>query len=64
MTTDELKKSMVILINQHEPVTASDLIYKLWMDHNSYRIKKGIQVVRSNLDDPINEVDIADYNPA
>jgi hypothetical protein len=64
MTTDELKKSMVILINQHEPVTASELIFKLWMDHDSYRIKKGTQVVRKNLEDLSKEVDIADYNPA
>ncbi len=67
MTSDELKNAMAILIDRHESTTASELIFKLWMDHNSYRIKEGIQVVRKNLEDPTDlskEIDIADYIPA
>ena len=60
MTTDEIKKAMSIIIDRHESTRASELIYKLWMDHNSYRIKKGTQVVRQNLEDLSKEVDIAD----
>lgn len=51
MTTEELKKAMEILIGQHDTKNASDLIYKLWMDHDGYRVKKGVQVVRKNLED-------------
>jgi hypothetical protein len=64
MTTDELKKAMAIIIDKHESTRASELIYQLWYDHDSFRIKKGNQVVRKNLEDLSKEVDIADYFPA
>ena len=63
MTVDELKRAMAIIIDKHESTRASELIYQLWYDHDSFRIKKGNQVVRSNLDDTSLEVDIAEYFP-
>ena len=63
MTVDELKRAMAIIIDKHESTRAAELIYQLWYDHDSFRIKKGNQVVRSNLDDTSLEVDIAEYFP-
>ena len=41
MTREELIDSMEIIIKKHPPEAASEYIYRLWMDHNSYFIKKG-----------------------
>jgi hypothetical protein len=32
---------MEIIIKEHAPAQASEYIYRLWMNHNDYEIKKG-----------------------
>lgn len=41
MTRDDLIDSMEIIIKEHAPEKAAEHIYRLWMDHNNYEIKKG-----------------------
>ena len=41
MTRDDLIDSMEIIIKEHTPEQASEYIYRLWMNHNDYEIKKG-----------------------
>ena len=32
---------MEIIIKEHDVEKAAEYIYRLWMDHNNYEIKKG-----------------------
>ena len=41
MTRDDLIDSMEIIIKEHAPDKAAEYIYRLWMSHNDYEIKKG-----------------------
>ena len=41
MTREDLIDSMEIIIKEHTPEQASEYIYRLWMNHNDYEIKKG-----------------------
>lgn len=41
MTRDDLVDSMEIIIKEHEPEKAAEYIYRLWMSHNDYEIKRG-----------------------
>ena len=41
MTRDDLVDSMEIIIKSNTPENAAEYIYRLWMDHNNYEIKKG-----------------------
>ena len=41
MTREDLIDSMEIIINEHTPENAAEYIYRLWMSHNDYEIKKG-----------------------
>ena len=47
MTKEDLLASMEIIIKGNDPKLASQLIWVLWMDHGSYRIRKG-KVVRKD----------------
>mgnify|MGYP003335936786 FL=1 len=41
MTRDDIIYSMELIIKEHSPEDAAEYIYRLWMDHNNYEIKKG-----------------------
>ena len=41
MTREDLIDSMEIIIKEYAPETAAEYIYRLWMNHNDYEIKKG-----------------------
>jgi hypothetical protein len=41
MTREDLIDSMEIIIKEHEAGKAAEYIYRLWMDHMNYEIKKG-----------------------
>ena len=41
MTREDLIDSMEIIIKEHSPENAAEYIYRLWMNHNNYEIKKG-----------------------
>ena len=41
MTREDLIDSMEIIIKEHTSENASEYIYRLWMSHNDYEIKKG-----------------------
>ena len=41
MTREDLIDSMEIIINEHTPENAAEYIYRLWMNHGDYEIKKG-----------------------
>jgi len=41
MTRDDLIDSMEIIIKENEVEKAAEYIYRLWMNHNDYEIKKG-----------------------
>jgi hypothetical protein len=41
MTKEELIEAMGIIINGHDVNLASELIWKLWMDHANYQISDG-----------------------
>ena len=41
MTREDLIDSMEIIIKGNTPENAAEYIYRLWMDHNNYEIKKG-----------------------
>ena len=41
MTRQDLIDSMEIIIREHTVDNAAEYIYRLWMDHNNYEIKKG-----------------------
>jgi hypothetical protein len=41
MTREDLIDAMEIIIKGNPPEVASEYIYRLWMNHNDYEIKKG-----------------------
>lgn len=41
MTREDLIDSMEIIIKEHNVEKAAEYIYRLWMDHNNYELKKG-----------------------
>ena len=41
MTREDLIDSMEIIIKENTPENASEYIYRLWMNHNDFEIKKG-----------------------
>ena len=41
MTREDLIDSMEIIIREHDVEKAAECIYRLWMDHNNYELKKG-----------------------
>jgi hypothetical protein len=41
MTREDLIDAMEIIIKEHSVETAAEYIYRLWMNHNDYEIKKG-----------------------
>jgi hypothetical protein len=41
MTREDLIDSMEIIIKEHSVEAAAEYIYRLWMNHNDYEIKKG-----------------------
>ncbi len=41
MTRDDLIDSMEIIIKKYTPEEAAEYIYRLWMAHNDYEIKRG-----------------------
>ena len=41
MTRDDLVDAMEIIIKDNTVENAAEYIYRLWMDHNNYEIKKG-----------------------
>lgn len=41
MTREDLIDAMEIIIKEHTSENASEYIYRLWMNHNDYEIKKG-----------------------
>jgi hypothetical protein len=41
MTKEDLLASMEIIIKGNDPKLASDLIWKLWMDHVNYEVSNG-----------------------
>lgn len=41
MTREDLIDSMEIIIKENTPEVAAEYIYRLWMNHNDYEIKKG-----------------------
>ena len=41
MTREDLIDSMEIIIKDNTVENAAEYIYRLWMDHNNYEIKKG-----------------------
>jgi len=41
MTKEDLIDSMEIIIKEHDVEKAAEYIYRLWMSHNDYEIKKG-----------------------
>jgi len=41
MTREDLIDSMEIIIKEHSVEHAAEYIYRLWMNHNDYEIKKG-----------------------
>lgn len=41
MTREDLIDSMELIIKDNAPEKAAEYIYRLWMDHNNYEIKKG-----------------------
>ena len=41
MTREDLVDSMEIIIKEHSSEKAAEYIYRLWMNHNDYEIKKG-----------------------
>ena len=40
MTREDLIDSMEIIIKGNSPEAAAEYIYRLWMNHNDYEIKK------------------------
>jgi hypothetical protein len=41
MTREDLIDSMEIIIRENTVGNAAEYIYRLWMNHNDYEIKKG-----------------------
>jgi hypothetical protein len=41
MTREDLIDSMEIIIKDNTPENAAEYIYRLWMNHANYEIKKG-----------------------
>ena len=41
MTREDLIDSMEVIIREHSVENAAEYIYRLWMNHNDYEIKKG-----------------------
>ena len=40
MTREDLIDSMEMIIKEHSVEKAAEYIYRLWMNHNDYEIKK------------------------
>jgi hypothetical protein len=40
MTREDLVESMEIIIKEHSPENSAEYIYRLWMNHNDFEIKK------------------------